>query len=293
MKVLVFGSDGFIGRNVCLELEKDHEVIRVVHKSIGNTNEIEADLLAPDSVGIVLRKIRPQVIVNCAGVVGASMDVNNNVQFTKNILDQASIVNGIKKIIISGSAGEYGRVDPENIPVNEGTPLNADSGYGLSKLQEEQLALKYNNRNGLNVIVLRIFNPIGNGMASRFLLTNLIQQVNELKLGKREVIELFRLDSKRDYITVEDIASAFSVVINNSPKERVYNVGSGYGTTNGELLDLVLKYSGIKSKPKIKEMSDNPEPLVAIQADISRIVNEFNWHPSHSIEDLIREICLL
>lgn len=291
MKILVFGADGFIGRNVCDELEKAHEIIRVVREVSLDAKAVAADLLVPNDIKYVINKYRPEVVINCAGVVGGGADVEQNVQFTKNILEQASAVGGVKKVIISGSAGEYGKVDPKNIPVNEEVPLNADFGYGLSKVKEEQLALELGEEHGINVIVFRIFNPIGENMANKFLLTNLLQQINEFKSGRGSEVRLSRLDAKRDYISVRDIARAFKVIAEGKPRHHVYNVGSGSSITNGELLELIIQSSKLKSRPEIIETSELPEPLVAVQADIGRISGEFGWHPSDRIDNLIKEIC--
>lgn len=290
MKILVFGSDGFIGRNVCKELDKGHNVIRAVRGNVASSDTVQVDLLNQDSIGIALKKVCPDIIINCAGVVDASMDVEQNVQFTKNILEQAARTGGVKRVIISGSAGEYGRVSPENIPVNENTPLNADSGYGFSKLKEERLALELSQKHKINVVVLRIFNPIGKDMADRFLIMRLLQQLKEYQSGKRDNVELARLDAKRDYVSVEDIASAFRIIVEGEPQENVYNVGSGYSTTNGELLELILKNSKLDSRPQIKETSSDPEPLVAVCADISRISDEFGWHSKRNIDEIVGEI---
>jgi nucleoside-diphosphate-sugar epimerase len=290
MRVLVFGADGFIGRNVCMELEKAHVVIKASRETPTDSRGVQVNLLDQDSVGKALKKVNPEVIINCAGVVDATMDIDLNSQFTKNILEEAVKTQGIKKVIICGSAGEYGFVDQKNIPVNEGVPLNANSGYGLSKLKEENLALSYKDKFGINVVVLRIFNPIGKGMADKFLLTRLLQQVDDYKLGNRASIEISRLDAKRDYVAIGDVATAFRAVAEGNTLESVYNVGSGHSTTNGELLELILKNSKLDARPQIIEISDKVEALVAVQANINRISNEFNWHPVQKIEETVGEI---
>lgn len=292
MKVLVFGADGFIGRNVCMEIEKAHDVTKAIRElPVDDGKSVQVNLLDQASIGEVLEKINPEVIINCAGVVdAATMDLELNSQFTKNILDKAVKTSNVKKVIICGSAGEYGLVDRKNIPTNEDAPLNANYGYGLSKVNEEVLALSYQKQFGIKVIVLRIFNPIGRGMANKFLLMRLLQQADDYRHGNRSTIEVVRLDSKRDYVAINDVAKAFKSVVEGNPLNSVYNVGSGLSTTNGKLLELVLKNSKLDTMPQIIETSDVVEPLVAIQADISRLSNEFNWHPLQKLEETVKEI---
>ena len=290
MKILVFGSDGFIGKNVCLELEKDNDVVRASRSGAENNKNARVDLLSRDSINKALNDVHPEIIINCAGVVDSTMNLDLNCQFTENIFEEAIKTDCVKKLIICGSAGEYGLVDLANIPVDEATPLNANFGYGLAKLKEEKLALNYQKDSNIKVVVLRIFNPIGKGMANKFLLTRLLQQINEYKLGSRASIEISRLDSKRDYIAIKDVARAFKAVAEGNPIESVYNVGSGHSTSNGELLELILNNSKLDNRPQIIETSDKAEALVAVQANINRISNEFNWQPVQNIEETIEEI---
>lgn len=294
MRVLVFGADGFIGSNVCAELDKNHEVFRAIGNSGKTGQNIEkVDLTDTSSIYKVISEFKPQAIINCAGIVGSGSNVDLNITFTKNIIEQASLAGGVEKVVISGSAGEYGRVNPNDNPVNENLTLKADAGYGLSKVLEERTAIELRDKTNIDVIVLRIFNPIGLNMANRFLLTNLMAQIEEVKAGTKQVIELSRLDAKRDYVAVYDIATAFKSVIENKLNYFIYNVGSGISTTNGELLQLLIKNSKVDTSLfSVKETSEIPEPIVANMADISRITKDTGWKLTVKIEDLIKEIYL-
>jgi GDP-4-dehydro-6-deoxy-D-mannose reductase len=108
--------------------------------------------------------------------------------------------------------------------------------------------------------------------------------------GMVDSIELSRLDSARDYVSVDDIASAFGAIIEGNPTHAVYNIGSGVSTTNGELLDMLVNSYPIKKNIHIKQTSDIVEPLVAIQADIGRLANDFGWKPQTTLNDTVREI---
>lgn len=289
MRILVIGSNGFIGRSVANTLSENHEVFRACRNP--KKDEIFIDLLDEQSIRNALLNIHPEIIINCAGIVVNTDEAKNNVVFTKNLLTQAQKT-GIepKRIIISGSAAEYGFVEKRQIPVSEHAPLNAVTTYGLCKVEEEKVALELGKKYHLHVVVARIFNPIGEGMHSKFLISAIISQIEQLKLNKINAVEVSRLDSKRDYIDVKDIAVAFKYLVEGEPEHHVYNIGSGKSTTNGELIDLIVKYSNISTKPNIIESSSEPEGLVANQADISRMKNEFHWNPTRTVEDTIKEI---
>lgn len=292
MKVLVFGSNGFIGRNVVKEFSQNHQVITADRGEGNNQDSFQVDLLQLDSVINVLNKVKPDVIVNCAGSVeNSEAAMNINPVITMNML-QAVLRTGIKvkKIIISGSAGEYGIV--ENVgPVPESTPVMGNSFYARSKVAESSVAVAFKEQYGLPVVVARIFNPIGAGMHPRFLLPKLISLIEKSKAGESVTIEVNRLDARRDYINVKDIATAIRLLVEKDTKHTIYNIGSGHATTNGELLELVSNELGVDIKElNINETADQPEPNFATLANTDRIKSEIGWTPSSTLEDTVAEI---
>lgn len=289
MRVLVLGADGFIGQNVAKVLEESHQVYRAT-RSPQAENNTYIDLLKPETIAAALELIKPDAIIQCAGIVDNTDAADQNVTFTNNLLEQVISSGQKPKIIISGSAGEYGNVAPEDIPVKETAPLNATSMYALAKKKEIELALKIRNSYSLPITIARIFNPIGIGMGEKFLISRILLQLSEIQSGKREAIEVNRLDAKRDYVDVRDIGTAIKCLIENDPHYDVYNIGSGKSTTNGELIDLILENSMLDNRPIIKETSDQPEILVAIQADVTRLQQEFGWWPSVTLEDTVKEV---
>lgn len=291
MRILVVAADGFLGTNIKTELAKYHDVYTTSRHEKENEHTFFMDLTSPETIRRVLNIVQPDVIISCAGIVNASEDTDLNVVFTRNLLIEVSKMKTIpRRIIISGSAAEYGNITRDQLPVSETTPLSAHQGYGLSKLKEEEtahyLAMQYN----LPVVVVRIFNPIGKGMGSRFLIPNLIKQILEYKKGQRDYIELSRLDSRRDYVSVSDIATAIRAITEGFPSYTTYNIGSGVSTSNEQLLHMLFKNMNLRNLPPVKQTSDIVEPLVAIQADIMRLTDDFKWKPSVKLEDTVREI---
>jgi nucleoside-diphosphate-sugar epimerase len=224
-------------------------------------------------------------------VVDNSEKAQANPILTSNLLEEI-LASGItpKRIVISGSAAEYGLVDKENLPVREDAPLNANGGYGLSKKQEVALALEFSQKHNLPVAIARIFNPIGAGMHPKFLVPKLVEQVKAVGAGSRDSIEVNRFDAERDYLNIKDVAAAIAMLVENDPKEQVYNIGSGQATSTGELVELILEEAKPPSRPRLVEASDTPEPLVAVQADISKLHDEFGWSPKYSLQQTIKEI---
>jgi GDP-4-dehydro-6-deoxy-D-mannose reductase len=286
MKVLILGADGFVGRGIAAEASRRHEVFASTRKQ----DEYNVDLTDQDAVESLLRKTNPEIIVNAAGIVENSERSMLNVTFTSNILHAALEIGLKPKLIICSSAGLYGHVNEDDLPVPETLPTNPIGQYATSKKIEEETALQFGKENSITVLAARLFNPIGPGMHERFLITNILHQINQIKHSEREHIEISRLDSRRDYIDLRDIARAVVSLFEVEANDRVYNIGSGRATNNATILNLLLASEGLPIDTPVKETSELPEQTVACQADIRRISAATGWSPKYSLEETIQGV---
>ncbi len=291
MKVFVAGGEGFVGRNVSETLSSEgHDVIRGTRRSVGDSF-VQVDLLDPKQVEQCLDGMRPDIIINCAGVIDKSGDFEDNVRMSSNLLGSVAVVGlQLHRFVMCGSAGEYGNVDPKNWPVSEETPLQASNPYAQSKIREEEAVRHLAAEHGFDAVVARIFNPIGNGMPAKFLISNILGQIEKIKPGEISEISVSRADALRDYIDIGDAAKALALIALHDHNYDAYNIGSGKSTSTGELVRCIMKESGVSADIAIRELSDEPEQPVASQADISRLTDEFGWKPEISLQETIRGI---
>ncbi len=288
MKVFVAGSTGFIGRNVSTAFEaQGYEVFR--SSRVPNQTNITVNLLDSDQVKDTIARTQPDIIINCAGVVGGSGNFEDNVIISRNLLEAVGNTGlELYRFVICGSAGEYGHVDKHDWPVSEDTPLRATNPYALSKIEEERIVHDLAKEYGIDAVVVRIFNPLGSDMPAKFLITNVLEQIKKVKAGESDTILVGRADALRDYVYIDDVSRALFLLATKNHKFDVYNVGSGVATSTEELVNCMLGESGVNAT--IVENSPEPEETVASQADISRLEEEFSWKPSKSLKQIIKEI---
>lgn len=289
MKIVIFGANGFLGSEVLRQL------LAAGHQAVAAINDVSGarvDMLDRGAIIACLQREQPNVVINCAGIVDNSDLAAKNSVFSGNLLKgiHQSGITALQQLIITGSAAEYGELSASDLPVNEDAPLNAQSMYGLSKFEETRQTLELGAEYGITVIVARMFNLIGIGMQPKFLIRQLVRQVVEIKRHERTTLEVSRADSKRDFVDIRDAAAAMVMLAEHRPKQKVYNVGSGISTSNAELISMVIACAKLDHVPPIRETADQPEPLLAIQADISRLTNEFAWRPVHRLEDTVKDI---
>ncbi|MBU1118701.1 NAD(P)-dependent oxidoreductase [Patescibacteria group bacterium] len=288
-KVLVLGSRGFIGRAVTSYLQ-NKEVFVVTADRSDTTCDFTVDLKNKDDVLDLVRKTLPSYIINCAGILTAEHCFLNPV-FSMNVLSALEVFKSqiTCKLIVLGSASEYGIVG--KLPVSEDAPLMPQNAYDMSKVIETLSALKYAELHGLNVVIARLFNPIGALMHERTLIPSLIRQVKELARSSQKKLEVNRLDSKRDFLAVSDVAEAIATIaLSEENKEKVYNIGSGEEASVEQLIQSFLETVNFSRNIEIVETSEQPEPQYASRADISRISTEFGWKPKNNLREVVNEL---
>lgn len=291
MRILVFGASGFVGRHVLDRLAANHEVAGVVRKNDQNSpNLLVADLTIVSQVEAAIAEFKPEVIVNCAGLFAADQNVSLNKVFTGNIFEAAYQAGGVRRIVICSSASVYGVVGQSERATQEDDKLAATADYGVSKIEEEQTARQLGEQYGIQPIMARIFNSIGTGSNPKLLLPNLLRQVQDIKAGNSDTIEVSRLDALRDYVNVEDVAIAFEHLATGRPKFDTYNIGSGQPTSTRQLIETIIDLIDPSLQPKLIEKLDSPEPVSACKADTSRLKEDFGWQPTHSLKETIKEI---
>lgn len=291
MKTLVIGAEGFIGRTLCRVLGPDGGLtvgVRVPER--GRRCSHYVDLLQPSSITAALAKVRPDVVINCAGAVTAHASPTNTAM-TGNLL-QAVLKSGIdvRSIVICGSAAAYGSVRRDDLPVRESNPLAAFTVFGLDKMREESLGRLYRYSFGIPVVTARIFYPIGTGMSGRHFLPSVCRQLQQWKAGRRERLEVTRLDAARDYVSATDVARALAALAYGQPREAAYNIGSGQETSNGELLQRVFELEGLRDFPPVNQRSRTSVLTLASQADITAMKTEFGWTPEAGLDESILEV---
>lgn len=297
MNILVIGADGFIGRHVYDGLKDAHDVVAGISPS--NTSDTysastRVNLMDKSAVSALLTRVHPEVVIDCAGIVDPNAKPEDNTTLTKNVFEALSGCTDLpRRIVLMGSAASYGFLrSADEIPVSEVTPLRAESGYALSKRLEEEYVTEYAKTSNFEIVVARLFNPIGKGMKSRFLIPSIIHQLENAEPNKQVVLEISRLDSERDYIDVRDVALAIKSLAEAATlRHLVYNVGSGRATSNEELITTVVDTVGYRRELiAVNQTAPAPEKLVASCADIRRITEDTGWAPRITLKEAIKEI---
>ncbi|MTJ31636.1 NAD-dependent epimerase/dehydratase family protein [Aphanizomenon sp. UHCC 0183] len=244
MKVLITGSSGFTGTHLVKYLQRNSELkISCVtrNKQQDNTGFI-CDLTDCNSVENLIQEIKPDRIYHLAGSFtnDYSVDYANNVISTKNILDSLLKSKISCRVLLIGSAAEYGLIKEQDNPVSEDYPFNPASIYGLTKVYQTHLMQFYCQVYDMDIVMARTFNLLGKNISRQLFIGRVYQQIEEYKSGKIDKIILGDLESKRDYIDVQEAVKYYETIMAYGKMGEIYNVGSGNSVRLYDILKAIL-----------------------------------------------------
>lgn len=244
---------------------------------------IQADLLNKDELEGLIIGEQPEYIINLVGNFAISDQEKLlliNAELPHGILE---IVNRnkikVKKILLIGSAAEYGNC--RKLPVKESDELNPVSFYGLSKVFQSQYASYYHSNFNLNISIGRTFNIVGEGMSTALSLPSFIKQINDIK--DEGTIYTGSLDTKRDFLDIDDIIDAYWKILLYGKPGSVYNICSGKSLFIKELLEHMIKVSGKRINIETQESYLKKNDLNDIYGDNTRIIQELGWKPEKNV----------
>lgn len=240
MKALVTGAGGFVGTALVAHLESaGDEVVGIDHVT-------GPDITDPAGVRDAVARHRPDAVYHLAAVthIGASWEAplevfHINAGGTLNLLSACADA-GVGRVLVVGSADEYGAVRPEDLPLTEEAPLRPMTPYGASKVAADYLALQAFLGRGLPVIRVRAFNHTGASQSERFMIPGLARRIAAAERDGRKEIPVGSLEPVRDYTDVADVVVAYRLLVERGEPGEVYNVCSGVGRSVAEVADALL-----------------------------------------------------
>jgi UDP-glucose 4-epimerase len=313
MKILVCGGAGYIGSHATRALlDKGHTVCVIDNLGNGHRKSVHSDAQftqldirdeqALDKYFKDNRAIDAVMDFAAYSLVGESTERPLK-YYENNVGGSISLVKAITRadighMVFSSTAAVYGSV--QSVPILETDPLSPVNPYGETKLAVENMLKWSSAAYGFNYAALRYFNVAGAHESGEigedhFPETHIIP-VFLKKAGANEGIQIFggdygTLDGTcvRDYIHVTDLVNAHILALDkimDVKENRVYNLGSGKGFSNMEVLRAVEKAVGRDIQYTIeKRRPGDPDILIASS---EKIVNETGWERQYdSLEKII------
>lgn len=307
--ILVTGTNGFIGRNLCKELlYRGWQVKGVVRSTSKNDLPVGVEPIEVETIdhvvqwGDILSKI--DVVIHLAARVHILKEIEDNpiYEFRKiNVLGterlaSASACAGVKRLIFISSIGVNGESTNGNFFLEEDSP-NPSNAYALSKWEAEQVLHKVAQDTAkLDIVVLRP--PLVYGMNAP---GNFDRLIRLIKSGMP--LPFNRLKNKRSLIYIDNLVDAIIKCIEHpDAANQTFLVSDGQDVSTPELIRMIARAMGkkailfqcpvslLKMAGKVSGKSAEVERLVnSLQIDSTKIRKTLNWTPPFTMEEGILE----
>lgn len=307
VKVLVTGILGFIGSRLAERLvDEGYETYGVVRRVANRSFEVitrilkdvtlvTGDIIDYVSIRNALKTVNPDVIVHLAALTPVRDSFERPFEYQQ--ADFAGTMNvahamlelpdpQTRRLIAASTAEVYGLQGKE--PLKESLALKPTSPYAVSKAAADLYLQMMFHTYDLNCTVMRPTNSYGRKFDNSFMIEYMVTQ-----MLKGDKIYVGAPNSVRDYMYVDDHVNAYFLAMKNTKaKGQVYNVGTGVGTSNKTLAEMIAEKIGYNKKrivfgsyppgyPYRPPISDQPY----IVLDSNKIKKELDWAPKVSLSE--------
>jgi GDP-L-fucose synthase len=262
----------------------------------------ELDLTNREAVEEFFDRERPAIVVVAAAKVGG-IKANNDqpVEFlTENLLIQNNLIcvaytSGVRKLLFLGSSCIYPKLAPQPIPENAllGGPLEpTNEAYAIAKIAGIKLCQAYDREYGTNFISAmptNLYGPNDNfDLETSHVLAALLRKAHEAKTsGAREIVVWGSGTPRREFLHVDDLASACLFLLQNYDSPEIINIGTGTDLTIRELAELICDVVGFDGG--LTWDASQPDGTPRKLLDISKITS-LGWKPTIPLREGIAQI---
>jgi GDP-4-dehydro-6-deoxy-D-mannose reductase len=298
--VLITGASGFAGGHLAAHLARAQDVVGWSRSEPPSGLEGFAawhtiDLLDRDHVRRAIASLRPATIFHLAGAPQVAESWRDSARpLAGNTLATAYLLDAVRRsklrcrVFVSGSASVYAASDT---PIAEDDPVAPPNPYALSKLAQEQVAVRAFADDGLDVVMARAFNHTGPRQSPAFVAPSMARQIALIERGLVEpVLRVGNLEARRDFTDVRDVVRAYVAIVMSGAAGEIYNVGSGIGRRIQSLLDALLARSSVQVRVETDPERLRPAETSAFVADTSRLYRRTGWRPEISFDSMLDDL---
>jgi UDP-glucose 4-epimerase len=308
MRCCVIGGGGFIGRNLCEALAASgRDVVAIGRKAAPSAAfaalpGVASGRVTYQSMDVTdIEALRP-VLSTCSEVIDLAYatvpqtsfidpmnDLQSNLPRVVALMKELQDHPQLRRFIVVSSGGTvYGQA--HRLPISEYSETEPLSPYGITKLTIERYALMNHRLHDLPVVVVRPANAYGLGQlpftGQGFIATvmgHVLQGTPVTVFGKHGTI--------RDYVHVRDVASAMVAALQHGINGDIYNIGSGVGRSNLDVIDLIRPLAQAQHLPvNITHAAERKFDVTANVLNFGRLLSCTGWLPKVSIEEGLQEM---
>jgi len=310
-KYLITGYSGFVSHHFLNYLESQEIKCDILGVDISNPNFnttnykhlqcnfIKVNLLDKLKVDEILNQYKPNFILHLASYSSVAdswknpvVSFVNNTNIFLNLVDQVRFLNFKCRIISVGSSEEYGKINLDDLPLHELSPINPTSPYAVARVSQEMLSKIYSNNYGLDIILTRSFNHLGPQQSDNFVISSFVKKLVTIKKYNsiNKSINVGNIDVVRDFVDVRDVVRAYFLLLHKGKSGEIYNICSGIGTSIKDILNNIINILKIEVDIVVDKDLIRPADNKIIIGSNDKIKNDVGWEINISLEQSIIDV---
>jgi GDP-4-dehydro-6-deoxy-D-mannose reductase len=308
MRFLITGVSGFAGTALARHLLVDgHDVFGTTQRVdgvIAVRSPLSADHVASvrldDAARLadIISSIEPDGIFHLAAFTNPAASFNDpgaayraNLHGSLNLFAAVRSLSSPCRLVWVGSSDVYGLVEPRELPVTESNLFRPLSPYAVSKAAADLAAYQWSRAHGLNVVRMRPFNHTGPGQDSQYVCADFARQVIAVEHGDHPAhIEVGNLDVTRDFSDVRDVVRAYVLAWERGSAGEAYNVCSGVPRTAREILQDLIRLSGIDASIVVRAERQRRVDVPLLVGSAVKLHAATGWTPKISWDQTLRDL---
>ena len=307
-KILIIGSNGFIGKNLIQRLNHNENKIFLIDKSLPSKSDLsllkkkkihfqKVDITKTNNFNKI-SKINFDVVYHLASVVGVSQVLDPKITIDTIINGSLNIIKKVIKkntlFIFFSTSEAYGN-NPK-LPWREEDSMVLGSykiprwNYAKSKSLIESVIYEYSKKIKFKYIILRLFNIYGPHQSNYFITSSIINRC----LNNLPCYLNYPGTQTRCFTYIDDLNDFLIKILKvKNIKSGVFNIGNNKRTKVKNLIKLIIKLTKSKSKIKIKKFSTvkktKMQDVIHRQPDISKIYKFYKWKPKTNLANGLKK----
>ena len=304
---IVTGAFGFVGSHLAeFLLSRGEDVAALSHPAPPENNYrylasnpearrlrvVLADVRSLDALKLLFRSLKPEVVYHLAALASHRLSLDNpypyletNITTVLNVLEAARVTEPSPRIIFSSSSSVYGDNSP---PLREDMKPMPKGPYALSKSIGEELCMHYNKTYGVDCVVVRYFNVVGERCRSNIVLRIFADRIvkgEDVEVYGRIVDGVFK-PAVRDFTYVGDVVKGTVLAAERGRAGEVYNIGYGRPVSVLNIAYFLMKHIGRETGVVYKELK--PHEALESYCDNSKAREELGWKPEVDVEETVK-----
>jgi GDP-4-dehydro-6-deoxy-D-mannose reductase len=309
LRVLITGVSGFAGSHLA-----DHCLTRASVEVFGTVRDLArlgnavhlagrcttlaCDVRDRPGVEQAIETSRPDVVFHLAAQASVVASFDDPVgTLMDNAVGQLNVIQAVlglapaARLLVVGSAYEYGLVRPEENPIDESVPLRPMDPYAVSKVTQDLFGYQYALSHRLQAVRVRAFNHTGPRQSTEFVASRFAKLIAEIEAGSRDpVLTVGNLAAIRDFTDVRDVVRAYFLAATKGQPGEVYNVGSGTGRTIQEILDGLVGMSRVPIAVQEDPALLRPLDVPALVCNAAKLHQHTGWSPEIELDRTLRDL---